>query len=626
MALGDSFEYLVSIFALIWIGYRSTLKVTIGMVVPLSESQWVEYYGFRRFPFDRAEAGNEEFASPEFLASGFVEPNCFGRVLGQADAPVTALLFAARGTGKTACRVMLNYYCQRGQADLTRGKEIERPTYVLCVPHFHLHQVVSVAREVALTGHRPTIHVEHHTVEILCRAVPALTELLASVPELCVGVGNLSQPDLQDLCWLVASYGRYLSSTQAQFLNELGVSHTPVVSRPIGFSTNRPDPRRQSRRVTSPIVNRDGVSPLDHVEQWARLMHKIGIVSTYVLVDGADEFEEVAANPQASYSILRPLLTCLRLMDGTPFLAFKFFLPANVEPLINGDGAFRLDRGFAIERILWRPEDLIQILRRRLYVLRRDKDRNADRLEMAFDALCVPELRGWIEDVLAERAGGNPRQLLLLCGQMVVAHCAQRFVDQDDPYQLNRADLEMALQRLGSERETIRLVTDGDVPTDVHQLIAVGENEHVEFKASIRWDFHLQQRNKNLQMIIAKTIAGMLNSEGGVLLIGIADNGTIIGIEYDLQTLTKSTNDGFLLALTDIVKTNLGIECMPYLHTRFVTVESKTVCMVIVKRSAQPVFLESAGHEFWVRTGNSTRKLDPKAAINYVRLHWGQLT
>jgi hypothetical protein len=38
-------------------------------MVTITESQWVNNFGFQRFPFDRPEAGNEEFARPDFLAS-----------------------------------------------------------------------------------------------------------------------------------------------------------------------------------------------------------------------------------------------------------------------------------------------------------------------------------------------------------------------------------------------------------------------------------------------------------------------------------------------------------------------------------------------------------------------------
>lgn len=165
-----------------------------------------------------------------------------------------------------------------------------------------------------------------------------------------------------------------------------------------------------------------------------------------------------------------------------------------------------------------------------------------------------------------------------------------------------------------------------DTMPDVKNLIAQGEKEHVVFKSSIRWDFKRNRVNKVLQEVIAKAIAGMLNCEGGYLLIGVADDGTIVGIEKDLQTLRKSNIDGFQLALMDIVKIHLGIEYVPYIRPRFETVDDKYVCAVSIQKSSMPVFLTKRNiNEFWVRMGNSTRKLDVKAATRYIQEKWGKV-
>ena len=157
----------------------------------------------------------------------------------------------------------------------------------------------------------------------------------------------------------------------------------------------------------------------------------------------------------------------------------------------------------------------------------------------------------------------------------------------------------------------------------IGDLIAHGESDHVEFKSGIRWDFEKNQVNKSLQEVIAKEIAGMLNSEGGILLIGIADDGTVLGIEKDLQTLRKPNTDGFQLALTDIVKAHLGIEYMAYIRTRFELIDGKHICVVLIEKSPTPVFLATGDvHKFWVRMGNSTRSLDVKAATRYIQAHW----
>src|SRR6185503_7256621 len=118
----------------------------------------------------------------------------------------------------------------------------------------------------------------------------------------------------------------------------------------------------------------------------------------------------------------------------------------DMEQPVLSDRAFRADRGFVIERIRWREEDLILILRERLNVLRRADFEIRDRTAVGFDTLCVPELRGEIERNLVQHANGNPRYLMNLCSQMVISHCAREIDGQDDPFQLNREDYFSAME------------------------------------------------------------------------------------------------------------------------------------------------------------------------------------
>ena len=588
----------------------------------LTENQWIEYFGFQRFPFDRPEAGNEEFARPDFLSICFVEPTCFERVLGQADAPVTTLLFAARGTGKTACRVMVDYYCKRGEVNRDRVRDFDQPSYVLSVPHIHLHQVLNMARQETPSTGTSNVRVEHHAIEILRRAVPALVELVANGPELGDKVKNLALAERQDLSWLILNYSHYLTLVQAGFLH--GLEILPFDNRPpIGFQTRRHPSTRQSPWLYALWQSRSQVSPLDHLSQWANLMRRIGIQATYALVDGVDEFEESAANPLTAFEIVRPLLSSLRLMDGTPYFALKFFLPAHIEPLVRADEAVRSDRGFIFESIIWQEADLIKILRSRLAVLKREEDKNKDRLEVGFDALCVPELRGQIESDLARWAKGNPRHLMIICGLMVTAHCTGDIQNQDDPYQLTKLDLQIALEQFETRVGLSKPSFEVSRRLHIRDLIAGGENEQVEFKSSLRWDFKTNGVNKNLKQEIIRSVAGMLNNKGGVLLIGVADDGTILGIEKDLQTLKKKNMDGFQLALIDAVETHLRIDDAACLQVGFEQEEGKWVCVVLIEKSPKPVYFTADGpNEFWVRIGNSTRQLDVKAALSYIQSHW----
>jgi len=150
-----------------------------------------------------------------------------------------------------------------------------------------------------------------------------------------------------------------------------------------------------------------------------------------------------------------------------------------------------------------------------------------------------------------------------------------------------------------------------------------GENAALEYKSSMRWDLRTQQVNKDLEKSIAKTVAGFLNSEGGTLLIGVADDCTVLGIKYDLQTISRKDRDGYEQKLHQVLTDALGAEFSQYQHVSFEESEGKTVCIVRVDPSPEPVYLTDKGAtEFYVRVGNTTRPLDMQAAHDYIGMHW----
>ena len=111
--------------------------------------------------------------------------------------------------------------------------------------------------------------------------------------------------------------------------------------------------------------------------------------------------------------------------------------------------------------------------------------------------------------------------------------------------------------RLSGQKNLVRYL-EHELAEELPLLIARGESEHLELKSTFRWDVRQQRTNRALESIVIKTIAGFLNREGGTLLIGVEDNGNIIGIDSDFQTLKHKNRDGFERALMDTVKTSLG--------------------------------------------------------------------
>ena len=169
---------------------------------------------------------------------------------------------------------------------------------------------------------------------------------------------------------------------------------------------------------------------------------------------------------------------------------------------------------------------------------------------------------------------------------------------------------------IAEERENLSSIDD---------LIAQGESLGIEFKGSLRWDYREYCVNKALTKAVVKTLAGFLNSQGGTLLIGVMDDGSVVGLAKDFESLgSKGNRDGFELAFRDSVGAMLGEDTNPYIELTFSQVDGQTVAVVSCQAHHKPVFLEERNKsEFFVRAGNTSRPLDVKEASAYIDAHWG---
>lgn len=160
-------------------------------------------------------------------------------------------------------------------------------------------------------------------------------------------------------------------------------------------------------------------------------------------------------------------------------------------------------------------------------------------------------------------------------------------------------------------------------PQTLDEMLQAGESAVLEYKSTLRWDMNKQQVNTDLQKVIAKTVAGLMNSEGGTLIVGVADDGTVLGLENDCRTLKKSDNDGFEQALRQVLSDYLGAEYSQYAHVSFAQHDGKVVCIIKVDRTPRPVYLTDKGStDFYIRAGNTTRPLDVQATHEYISMHW----
>ena len=180
-------------------------------------------------------------------------------------------------------------------------------------------------------------------------------------------------------------------------------------------------------------------------------------------------------------------------------------------------------------------------------------------------------------------------------------------------------------------------------PTSLKEYIDEGENHHVEYKSSALWSTNFtkndinshQPQSKELhtygkdtsKVIIAKTLAGFLNTDGGTLIIGLKENKNnngdeVIGIEEEFNCLKDQCQDGYRRMLVDLIKNYFPSDIFnhlnQYLKIRFDEVNGKVVCGIMASRSDQRVFLKLKGVDhFYIRTDASTRELHGEEIIDY---------
>ena len=156
---------------------------------------------------------------------------------------------------------------------------------------------------------------------------------------------------------------------------------------------------------------------------------------------------------------------------------------------------------------------------------------------------------------------------------------------------------------------------------EVRRLLSRGESATVEFKASARWDRELKGRNKALEDAVVKTIVGFANSrEGGVLLIGVADDGTLVDLTHDFKLLQRGDADAFENWLTTLLTTRMGKTAAADVRISMVQVDGQHVCVVRVAPSVDAVFdRDGKTVRFFVRMNNSTRELDAAEMHEYAK-------
>ncbi len=169
------------------------------------------------------------------------------------------------------------------------------------------------------------------------------------------------------------------------------------------------------------------------------------------------------------------------------------------------------------------------------------------------------------------------------------------------------------------EKETLIKKQKQLLKNDILNLIELGENNWVEFKSSMKYDYFKKTPNKELEIVIAKTIVGFINGKGGKLIIGVDDEGKILGIENDFKTLKHQNKDGFERNVFRIISTYIGQEFCYKTQVLFYQINEKEICLVHIEPSKKPAYVtDGKKTTFYLRTGNATYPLSVKETVTYL--------
>jgi len=138
-----------------------------------------------------------------------------------------------------------------------------------------------------------------------------------------------------------------------------------------------------------------------------------------------------------------------------------------------------------------------------------------------------------------------------------------------------------------------------DKKKNLSELIAAGESQYVEYKSSFIWDYHRQSPNKELNVPTLKNVTAFMNTTGGMLLIGVGDDGEVLGIENDIMTLRTKDMDGFENTFNNAFNRMIGAEYRRYLDVWFEEMNDNTVCLLSVTPSPHPVYFKHRDKEYF---------------------------
>lgn len=392
-------------------------------------------FGFSGDPFASTNASDEPL-----IGHYFVEPPFFSSVVGDPKHPRSNVIFAPRGGGKTAQKLMIeersrqsvDFVCisydhffidnLKSVKDADAGfhlKNISRALliFLLC----EMERTPEIIENVT-TGQRDFL------VKLSRESLGGLT-----ADQFRIGLNSIkSWPHKATDIW--NQYGGVISSLVNAIIGKFGYGAIDLQSSP------------------SKIVE-DGWK--FKFEQLVGICQSVGYSSVYILVDRVDELPSTTQNADAAFAFVRSILLDLPLLE-TGGVAFKFFLWDQMSESYQEAGG-RPDR-ITEYKLNWSVSQLELVLEKRLTTFSSGR---VSRFDEILDGTQPYDLHR----IIAYFAHGSPRDMIRICKRILDEHArssapAPKVAYRTAKSALQSFSLDRARELYGSHLSDIRKIGD----------------------------------------------------------------------------------------------------------------------------------------------------------------------
>jgi hypothetical protein len=158
-------------------------------------------------------------------------------------------------------------------------------------------------------------------------------------------------------------------------------------------------------------------------------------------------------------------------------------------------------------------------------------------------------------------------------------------------------------------------------------LIERLEDQYLEFKPFLSFDYTRNREVKSKEFDTMRAIDSFLNSEGGILIVGVADDKTIIGLKGDYSILPgdRKNFDGFENKVRNLIRTKYFRNSLvgELITLKRKQLYSNDICVMEIRKSDVPIFVynDENRQQFFIRQGNSVNKLEGIELSHYIKRH-----